>query len=78
MCFEFFRFTIIAMLMESKIPFIVAMELFSMNILEPVTIPELFIAKVVKDTLDLQSLIPTMNQVIIPVIMNQVIIPVSL
>merc|ERR1712223_2118404 len=40
-----------------------------MNILEPVTIPELFIAKVVKDTLDLQSLIPTMNQVIIPVTM---------
>ena len=66
------------MLMESKTPFIAAMELFSMNILEPVTIPELFIVKVVKDTLDLQSLIPTMNQVIIPVIMSQVIMLVSL
>ena len=67
------------MLMENKIPFIVAMELFSMNILEPVTIPELFIAKVVKDMLDLQSLITT-NQVIIPAVitMNQVIMPVSL
>merc|ERR1711935_89581 len=40
------KFTTIVMLMENKTPFTVATEQFSMNISEPVTILELFIAKV--------------------------------
>lgn len=67
------KFTTTVMLMENKTPFIVATEQFSMNISEPVTILELFIAKVGRVML---AHLPTRS---IPIpdttILNQAIIP---
>ena len=64
------------MLMENKTPFIVAMEQFSMNISEPVTILELFIAKVGKVMLAHQPTRPTQSTLIPDItILNQAIIP---
>lgn len=70
------KFTTTVMLMENKTPFIVATEQFSMNISEPVTILELFIAKVVKVMLAHQPTRPT-RSTLTPdtTILNQAIIP---
>lgn len=70
------KFTTTVMLMENKTPFIVATEQFSMNISEPVTILELFIAKVGRVMLAHQPTRPT-RSTLIPdtTILNQAIIP---
>lgn len=64
------------MLMENKTPFTVATEQFSMNISEPVTILELFIAKVGRVMLAHQPTRPTQSTPILDTtILNQAIIP---
>ena len=73
---KLFRFTTTVMLMENKTPFIVATEQFSMNISEPVTILELFIAKVGRVMLAHQPTRPTRSTLILDItILNQAIIP---
>lgn len=73
------KFTTIVMLMENKTPFTVATEQFSMNISEPVTILELFIAKVGRVMLAHQPTRPTQStrSTLTPdtTILNQAIIP---